>query len=172
MLEDGSTADEQHLLERLRDLAGEGLACSAAVVLDQGRLFTPGPWPGLGMPKRSPFGSCHRNALRVARSTGGAYVEGFALANGRVLPHAWCLTAGQVLDATWPDGTAQALVGVAVTVAYVEAVQQRTCTRTAFPGILDTTLQWNRDAGRIFEYGIPDWALADTRHHPSTPKAG
>ncbi|SDT83440.1 hypothetical protein SAMN05216371_8271 [Streptomyces sp. TLI_053] len=140
--------------------ADEGF-CPEAVVLAQGRLHTPTPWPA-GMPRRSIGGKPFRNALRVARASAGslAYAEGFALRGREVVHHAWCVDVrGTAMDPTWPDGDGLAYVGVTLAGEWVEAVRRRTGTRTAFPGVLDAHTQHTRDADRILTYGIPPTAL-------------
>ncbi|MFJ4097475.1 hypothetical protein ACIPYS_38430 [Kitasatospora sp. NPDC089913] len=140
--------------------ADEGL-CPEAVVLAQGRLHTPAPWP-TGMPRRSTGGKPFRNALRVARASAGslAYAEGFALRAREVVHHAWCVDArGAAMDPTWPDGDCLAHAGVTLAGEWVEAVRRRTGTRTAFPGVLDAHTQHTRDADRILTHGVPPTAL-------------
>ncbi|MFE4517841.1 hypothetical protein ACFRMQ_27035 [Kitasatospora sp. NPDC056783] len=149
---------ERVLVGALRARAARGRLTAEAVVLDQGRLQTPSPWP-VGMPRRGNGGAGFPNAWRVARrSPGLAYTEGFAIEeDGTVSRHAWCVDRhGHAFDPTWPDGRARAYAGIAMATGWVAAVQCRTCTRTRFPGVLDVTLQHTRDADRVLTYGVPE----------------
>ncbi|MFJ2581163.1 hypothetical protein [Kitasatospora aureofaciens] len=161
------TTDEYALVTAVATLASTALSPAARVVLAQGRLLTPAPWPCSGAPRRGAPGRCHRNALRVARLLPGVYVEGYALtADGMARAHAWCATAdGIVLD---PDGMARAYLGVPMAPEFVCAVQQRTLTKTRFRGLLDVDVQ-ARDAGRIFQGGVPLYAMRDVGRIPPDP---
>ncbi|MGW6916903.1 hypothetical protein ACWGB8_24210 [Kitasatospora sp. NPDC054939] len=167
---------ERALLAAVESLPDTGEWSCAWVTLAQGRLFTPRPWPASGAPRRGAGGRSFPNALRVARQTNGAYVEGFSYADGTVRAHAWCVDRdGAVLDPTWPPGgSADAYLGVPMTPRFVEAFQQRTLTKTHFVGVLDAQVQAERDADRIRTDGIPDWALVDTGRPlpPLGPPAG
>ncbi|MFJ4672761.1 hypothetical protein [Kitasatospora purpeofusca] len=135
----------------------------AAIVLAQGRLFTPTTWPASGAPRRGTTGRCFANALRVAHQVGGAYVEGFVLTDEGLRRHAWSTdTDGAVLDPTWPrGGTAQAYLGVPTAPWFVDAFRQRTLTKTHFVGLLDPQVQTERDAMRIYDHGVPALAVLD-----------
>ncbi|MFI9162474.1 hypothetical protein [Kitasatospora aureofaciens] len=170
-------ADEYALFGAVTAMATTSVCPAARVVLAQGRLFTPAPWPRSGAPRRGASGRCHRNALRVARLLSGVYVEGYALtAEGTARAHAWCATAdGTVLDPAWPGGEARAYLGVPMATEFVLAFQQRTLTKTRFRGVLDEDVQ-ARDAGRIYQAGVPLHGRLDVgRPHPLTtaePGAG
>ncbi|MEV7930499.1 hypothetical protein [Kitasatospora sp. NPDC088779] len=156
--------DERALINAVEAMAATRSTRSAEhVVLDQGRLLTARPWPRRGAPRRGRPGQCHRNSLRVARITGGVYVEGYALGpDGMARPHAWCVASdGAVLDPTWPGGRAHAYLGVPMSTEFVLAFQGRTLTRTCFRGVLDTEVQVTRDANRIFTAGVPSYGLID-----------
>ncbi|MER5354622.1 hypothetical protein ABT093_30360 [Kitasatospora sp. NPDC002551] len=157
------TCGELDLIVAARTTTDPDDGAAARIVLAQGRLFTPRPWPATGAPRRGAPAHCFANALRVARRVGGGYVEGFVLAAGRLRHHAWCVRAdGAVLDPTWPRGEApQAYLGVPMAVWFVEAFQQRTLTKTRFAGLLDARVQAERDAGRIHRAGVPSAALLD-----------
>ncbi|MFJ8477699.1 hypothetical protein [Kitasatospora sp. NPDC094011] len=158
---DQPTRAERDLLSAIEARATPGTPSAPDAVLDQGRLFTPAPWPR-GAPRRGTRERCHPNALRVAQLTGTAYVEGYAYADGTAWPHAWCAgPGGTVLDPTWPGGAATAYLGIPMTTQFVRAFQQRTTTKTAFVGVLDAEVQTVRDATRVFTDGIPVWGLLD-----------
>ncbi|MFD8705086.1 hypothetical protein ACFV1W_21125 [Kitasatospora sp. NPDC059648] len=162
------TADEYALVDAVTAMATTTGCPAARVVLAQGRLFTPAPWPRSGAPRRGAPGRCHRNALRVARILPGAYAEGYALtAEGTARAHAWCARAdGTVLDPAWSEGEARAYLGVPMAAEFVLAFQQRTLTKTRFRGVLDEDVQ-ARDAGRIFQAGVPLYGRLDVgRPHP------
>ncbi|MEU8927582.1 hypothetical protein AB0D10_42880 [Kitasatospora sp. NPDC048545] len=167
------TADEYALVDAVAALATTTVCPAARVVLAQGRLFTPAPWPRSGTPRRGAPGRCHRNALRVARLLPGVYVEGYALtAEGAVRAHAWCATAdGTVLDPAWSEGVARAYLGVPMAPEFVLAFQQRTLTKTRFRGVLDKDVQV-RDAGRIFQAGVPLYGRLDVGRIPPDPIHG
>ena len=154
---DTVTCEDHALARAVEALAADDRPSAARVVIGQGRLFVPAPWPGCGVPRRGSIRQCHRNALRVARLLSVAYVEGFAYADGLVVPHAWAARGdGTVLDPTWPDGgCALAYLGVPMTAQFVAAFQSRTMTRTRFPGVLDAEVQALRDAVRIYTDGVP-----------------
>ncbi|MEV7024876.1 hypothetical protein [Kitasatospora sp. NPDC093558] len=155
------SSHELDLLRALKSRAAGGGLSAEAVVLAQGRLQVPSGWPA-GLPRRSDGGDCFRNAWRIALKPAGlVYVEGFVLGEGGVVTRrAWCADEdGRALDPTWRDGRALAYVGVGMAAAWVAAVQQRTCTRTRFPGVLDAAVQHTRDADRVFTYGVPATAL-------------
>ncbi|MEU9043618.1 MULTISPECIES: hypothetical protein [unclassified Kitasatospora] len=157
----GTSRHEQVLVGALRARASRGALTAEAVVLAQGRLQTPSPWP-TGMPRRGNGGACFPNASRIAgRSPALAYVEGYVIEDdGTVSRHAWCADEhGHALDPTWPDGRARAYAGIGMALAWVTAVQRRTCTQTRFPGVLDAAVQHTRDADRVLTYGIPPEAL-------------
>ncbi|MET9403178.1 hypothetical protein [Kitasatospora sp. NPDC002965] len=157
-----SSASASALVAALRRDVSPAVPCPEAVVLAQGLLHSPTPWPA-GMPRRSIDGSPFRNAWRVARTaTGLTYTEGFALraVPAGVVHHAWCVDpAGRALDPTWPDGRGLAYLGLPMTTDWVESVRRRTCTRTAFVGILDEGVQRSRDAERVLTFGVPGAAL-------------
>ncbi|CAM5668423.1 hypothetical protein BOQ63_000250 (plasmid) [Streptomyces viridifaciens] len=161
------TADECALVEAVAALTTGAVCPAAHVVLAQGRLFTPAPWPRSGAPRRGAPGRCHRNALRLARLLPGAYVEGYALTTeGTVRAHAWCATGdGTVLDPAWSEGASRAYLGVPMAPEFVLAFQQRTLTKTRFLGVLDEDVQ-ARDAGRIFQAGVPLYAMRDVGRIP------
>ncbi|MET8624657.1 hypothetical protein ABZW30_13025 [Kitasatospora sp. NPDC004669] len=152
---------DRALLDAVAALAAAG-SPAARVVLAQGRLLTPAPWPRSGAPRRGAAGGCHGNALRVARLLPGAYAEGYALAaDGTALAHAWCAAAdGTVLDPTRPEDPALAYLGVPMDPDFILAVQRRTLTKTRFRGVLDVGVQ-ARDAGRIFQAGVPLHGMLD-----------
>ncbi|MFG2918920.1 hypothetical protein ACGF0D_39310 [Kitasatospora sp. NPDC048298] len=80
--------------------------------------------------------------------------------DGTVSRHAWCTDEhGRALDPTWPDGRACGYAGIGMATGWVAAVQWRTCTRTRFPGVLDSAVQHTRDADRVLSYGVPEAAL-------------
>ncbi|MGW2254707.1 hypothetical protein ACWCXH_31610 [Kitasatospora sp. NPDC001660] len=163
---------ERDLIVALRARASRHRLTAEAVVLAQGRLQDPFGWPP-GMPRRSDGGDCFRNAWRIAlKPVGLAYVEGFVLGeDGAVTHRAWCADeGGRALDPTWRDGRALAYLGVGMAAAWVAAVQQRTCTRTRFPGVLDAAVQHTRDADRVLTYGVPASALIPLgRELPPSP---
>ncbi|MFI8457110.1 hypothetical protein [Kitasatospora sp. NPDC085464] len=157
----GTSRHERALVGALRARAARGALTAEAVVLAQGRLQEPCPWPA-GMPRRGNGGACFPNAWRVARrSPALAYVEGYVIEDdGTVTHHAWCADEhGRALDPTWPDGRARAYAGVAMVLPWVSAVRRRTCTQTRFPGVLDPAVQHIRDADRVLTYGVPAGAL-------------
>ncbi|WP_316528362.1 hypothetical protein [Kitasatospora brasiliensis] len=157
----GTTLHERVLAGALRARAARGTLTVEAVVLAQGRLQTPSPWP-VGMPRRGNGGAGFPNAWRIARrSPGLAYTEGYVIEeDGTVSRHAWCADSrGRALDPTWPDGRARGYAGIAMATGWVAAVQWRTCTRTRFSGVLDATVQHTRDADRVLTYGVPPEAL-------------
>ncbi|GHF69874.1 hypothetical protein GCM10018790_54720 [Kitasatospora xanthocidica] len=157
----GTSLHERVLVGALRARAARGGLTAEAVVLAQGRLQAPAAWPA-GLPRRRNGGAGFPNAWRIARrSTALAYVEGYVIeADGTVTRHAWCADEhGRALDPTWPDGRARAYAGIGMALGWVAAVQQRTCTRTRFPGVLDPTAQHTRDADRVLTYGVPPDAL-------------
>ncbi|MEV7770341.1 hypothetical protein [Kitasatospora sp. NPDC086791] len=157
----GTSRDERVLVDALRARAARGRLTAEAVVLAQGRFQTPSPWP-TGMPRRGNGGASFPNAWRIARrSPDLAYVEGYVIeADGTVTHHAWCTDGhGHALDPTWPDGRARAYAGIGMALPWVAAVQRRTCSRTRFPGVLDTAVQHARDADRVLTYGVPAEAL-------------
>ncbi|WP_406085889.1 hypothetical protein [Kitasatospora purpeofusca] len=164
------TRAERDLIAAARTTTDPDERAAARILLAQGRLFTPGLWPAAGAPRRGAPAHCFANALRVAHRTGGAYVEGFVLAAGSLRRHAWCVRAdGAVLDPTWPRGeAAQAYLGVPMAPWFVDAFQQRTLTKTCFLGVLDPRVQAERDAGRIYDAGVPALAVLDlgTPVHP------
>lgn len=164
------TADECALVDAVAALTTGAVCPAARVVLAQGRLFTPAPWPRSGAPRRGAPGRCHRNALRLARLLPGAYVEGYALTTeGTVRAHAWCATGdGTVLDPAWSEGASRAYLGVPMAPEFVLAVQQRTLTKTRFLGVLDENVQ-ARDAGRIFQAGVPLHGMLDIGRIPAAP---
>lgn len=87
------------------------------LLLDIGRLFTPGPLPD-GIDKM-PDRFCYSNAAAVARRRGLLYAEGIAAfsVSGTVccLAHGWCVAAdGTAIDPTWDPGTGIAYLGVAI----------------------------------------------------------
>ncbi|MFJ3216489.1 hypothetical protein ACIPLC_11275 [Kitasatospora sp. NPDC086801] len=169
---DQPTPAERALLTVIEARAEPGALSAVNVVLAQGRTFVPAAWPR-GAPRRGLLGRCHPNALRIARLTGFAYVEGYASVRGTTHPHAWCAGPdGAALDPTWPDGTATAYLGVPMTTAFVRAFQQRTLTKTVFVGVLDAEVQAVRDATRIFTGGVPDWGLLDIGRPQPTPAIG
>ncbi|MEU6972786.1 hypothetical protein AB0A71_34745 [Kitasatospora aureofaciens] len=153
-------------------MATEADCPAARVVLAQGRLLTPAPWPSSGAPRRGVGGRCHRDALRVARLLPGAYVEGFVLAPGsEVRAHAWCAAAdGTVFDPASPDHPVLAYLGVPMDSEFVVAFQQRTRTKTCFRGVLDPEVQ-ARDAHRIVQAGVPMRAIVNIGHILPTPVA-
>ncbi|MFD9061509.1 hypothetical protein ACFVZ3_08330 [Kitasatospora purpeofusca] len=157
------TRAERNLIAAVRTTSDPDERAAARVVLAQGRLFTPSPWPAAGVPRRGAPTRCFANALRVAQRAGGAYVEGFVLASGSLRRHAWCARAdGAVLDPAWPRGeAAPAYLGVPTAPWFVDAFQQRTLTKTRFVGVLDARVQAERDAGRIHCGGVPAAALLD-----------
>ncbi|MFD8750722.1 hypothetical protein ACFV0O_07055 [Kitasatospora sp. NPDC059577] len=157
----GTSRHERVLVDALRAAASRGALTAEAVVLAQGLLQSPSPWPA-GMPRRGNGGASFRNAWRIARrSPALAYVEGYVIeGDGAVTHHAWCVDGdGHALDPTWPDGRARAYAGIGMALPWVAAVQLRTCTRTRFPGVLDPAVQHTRDADRVLTYGVPVEAL-------------
>ncbi|MFH9355383.1 hypothetical protein [Kitasatospora sp. NPDC017646] len=167
------TADEYALVDAVAALTTTTGCPAARVVLAQGRLLTPAPWPRSGAPRRGAPGRCHRTALRVARLLPGAYVEGYALtAGGTVRAHAWCAAAdGTVLDPAWSEGAGRAYLGVPMAPEFVLTFQQRTLTKTRFLGVLDEDVQ-ARDAGRIFQAGVPLHGMLDVGRIPPDPFPG
>ncbi|MFF9645888.1 hypothetical protein [Kitasatospora aureofaciens] len=161
------TPHDHVLLAAVTSLATTTGSQAARVVLDQGRLFTPAPWPRSGAPRRGAPGRCHRNALRVARLLPGAYAEGYALAeDGTARAHAWCVDVeGNVLDPAWSDGPVLAYLGVPMAWEFVLAFQKRTLTKTHFRGVLDPLVQ-ARDAERIFRSGVPLYGMRDVGRIP------
>ncbi|WP_327075582.1 hypothetical protein OG196_43430 (plasmid) [Kitasatospora purpeofusca] len=157
------TTAEQYLIAHLRAAVCPDDRPAVRVVLSQGRLFTPRPWPASGAPRRGTPTRCFTNALRIAHRVGGAYVEGYVLTDGGIRRHAWSTdTHGAVLDPTHPrNEAAQAYLGVPIAPWFVNAFQQRTLTKTHFVGVLDTRVQTERDADRIHNNGIPPLALLD-----------
>ncbi|MFB7618308.1 hypothetical protein [Kitasatospora sp. NPDC056181] len=173
MLLHPTTCGERDLIAAARTTTDPDDRAAARIVLAQGRLFAPKPWPATGAPRRGSPAHCFANAMRVAHRTGGAYVEGFVLAAGRLRRHAWCAQAdGAVLDPTWPRGeTPQAYLGVPMAPWFVNTFQQRTLTKTCFPGVLDARVQAERDADRIYRDGVPAAALLDLGT-PVPPETG
>ncbi|WBP91320.1 hypothetical protein [Kitasatospora cathayae] len=162
------TAHDHALVTAVTALATTPGSPAARIVLAQGRLLAPAPWPRSGAPRRGSCGQCHPNALRIAaRLPGAAYVEGYALtADGTAQAHAWCATAdGTALDPTRPEDPALAYLGVPMTPAFVLAFQKRTLTKTRFRGVLDPDVQ-ARDAGRIYQAGVPTYGVLDVGRIP------
>ncbi|MGW2375407.1 hypothetical protein [Kitasatospora sp. NPDC001683] len=162
------TAHDHALVTAVTTLATTPGSPAARIVLAQGRLLAPAPWPRSGAPRRGSCGQCHPNALRIAaRLPGAAYVEGYALtADGTAQAHAWCATAdGTALDPTRPEAPALAYLGVPMTPAFVLAFQKRTLTKTRFRGVLDPDVQV-RDAGRIYQAGVPTYGVLDVGRIP------
>ncbi|MFE5583127.1 hypothetical protein [Kitasatospora sp. NPDC056531] len=162
------TADDHALVTAVAALGTTVDSPAARVVLAQGRLLAPAPWPRSGAPRRGSSGQCHPNALRIARRLpGAAYVEGYALtADGTAQAHAWCSTAdGTVLDLMWPECPALAYLGVPMAPAFVLAFQRRTLTKTRLRGVLDPDVQV-RDAGRTYQAGVPIYGVLDVGRIP------
>ncbi|GGM81879.1 hypothetical protein GCM10012275_60590 [Longimycelium tulufanense] len=82
----------------------------AGLLLAQGRLFTPAPWPG---GRRGQLGACFAGAIEHTRDTGRPLVIGMAAQPGDPFgtAHAWC--AGT-------DGTATAYLGVPLDHRYTD----------------------------------------------------
>lgn len=105
-------------------VSGERYASAQALVLDQGRAWTPAPLTEDLEGYRGAPGLCYENALHLVDSVPGlVYVEGYACplpGTGWAIPHAWVgrLAGGAALDPTWPTvGTAGD--GVPLTAAYL-----------------------------------------------------
>ncbi|HZD16194.1 MAG TPA: hypothetical protein VE196_13950 [Pseudonocardiaceae bacterium] len=96
----------------------------AELLLEHGRLFTPGPT----ISDRGPWGACYRNAsTRADRETDEVYVEGLACKQERPwlpLEHAWCALGDQAVDPSWPVGVAY--IGVAFTDEFRRRRQRHT----------------------------------------------
>ncbi|GAA1451134.1 hypothetical protein [Nocardiopsis tropica] len=104
--------------------AGERYAFAQALVLDQGRAWTPAPLPADLEPYRGAPGFCYENAAALVDAVPGlVYVEGYACplpGTNWAIPHAWVgrLADGAALDPTWPTvGTAY--YGVPLTASYL-----------------------------------------------------
>jgi hypothetical protein len=131
-----------------------------ALVLGQGRWFTPAPWPR-GLAVRGRLRACFQAAERVAARTGLTYCEGFALDDlGVVDVHAWCARPdGTAVDPTWPDGVGRAYLGVPLVAEFLATIRARTRTR---PGtsVFDHEVQAKKDDCRLLRDGVPDEAVA------------
>jgi hypothetical protein len=126
--------------------------CVEALVLDQGRWFTPAPLPAGRL--RGPDGECAANAAAHSRTHGLTYVEGFAYHDtGLITLHAWTSHAdGTVEDPTWPDGTGLAYLGVGLSCQYLDDHAHRTGGRPVL-------FEPHHDDYRLLRDGLPDNAL-------------
>ncbi|MQS17624.1 hypothetical protein F7Q99_36915 [Streptomyces kaniharaensis] len=70
-----------------------------------------------------------------------------------------------MLDPTRPEEPALAYLGVPMAPDFILAIQRRTLTKTRFRGVLDVGVQ-ARDAGRIFDDGVPFHGMLDVGRTP------
>ncbi|MFD8395525.1 hypothetical protein ACFV2N_41645 [Streptomyces sp. NPDC059680] len=156
---------EQWLIEFLRRetqahaqlsrLSDSRYSCTAELLLDHGRLFTPASAVvGAGT---HPSGCAARSASTAAPlSAGLLYVEGWAWGTRRPALRAWSATAdGRAQDFTCPR-QARAYLGLPLTTeTMVTLVVEQSVPLLPGDGMLTPTiLQWLRN-------GVPEGALAD-----------
>jgi len=109
---------------------------SAAIILDHGREYKPGPDTYKG--PRGQQGACYMNAGRMVLNSsadeGLTYVEGYMTVYGIPIEHAWVVDkSGAVIDPTIkPDDNGHAYFGVPFTTDYV----RETALRTGMWGII------------------------------------
>ena len=112
-------------------------------VLRNGRRFSRAELPQgvrLGASK-----TCFRNSIRLAKSRGLLYVEGYARWGERPIPmlHAWCADSdGNAFDPTWPDGIEY--FGVAIDLDY--AIQRRKA--SGWESVIDSPPEFPIVSGR------------------------
>jgi hypothetical protein len=102
---------------------GERYGSAQALVLDQGRAWTPTPLPDELEEHRGVPGHCYEFAARLVDDVPElVYVEGYACpfpGSTWAIPHAWVgrLADGAALDPTWPV-PGPAYYGIPLTAAY------------------------------------------------------
>ncbi|WP_435108025.1 hypothetical protein [Nocardiopsis synnemataformans] len=136
---------------------GERYGSAQALVLDQGRAWTPTPLDADLEDYRGEPGHCYLFAARMADAVPGlVYVEGYAIPFPGctwAVPHAWVgrLSDGAALDPTW-SRPGPAYFGVPLTAAY----------RRAAPRALSGTLSLLVDMlpRSVCADGLPPGAVA------------
>lgn len=136
--------------------AGERYRSAQALVLDQGRAWTPIPLPEDLEDRRGVPGHCFEFAARLADAVPGlVYVEGYACplpGMDWAVPHAWAgrLADGAALDPTWPE-PGVAYYGIPLTAEY-----RRTAPRAlGTQALLVEMLPW-----QVRSVGLPAGAVA------------
>jgi hypothetical protein len=112
------SADDRRLRELVAALAADPIAATPRYVLDHGRSFIPAPLPVSVEPGKGL--DCYMNTrfLRLEHlirfhRPGWSYAEGYGLAEGRAVRHAWNVADdGTVVDQTWPAPESKAYLGV------------------------------------------------------------
>ncbi|MEU0237682.1 hypothetical protein ABZ234_08320 [Nocardiopsis sp. NPDC006198] len=136
--------------------ARERYACAQALVLDQGRAWTPVPLGADLEPHRGVPGGCYTFAARLADAVPGlVYVEGYACPQsgaGWAIPHAWVgrLADGAALDPTW-SAPGTAYYGVPLTAPFRRSAPRAPGTAALLVEMLP------RDVRR---HGLPPGAVA------------
>ncbi|MEV6527791.1 hypothetical protein AB0M43_38305 [Longispora sp. NPDC051575] len=143
-----------HLADRQAPerMAGWRYRSFAALLLAEGRLFTPGVGSTVDVPEhhQGATGTCYVSAALWSMASGLAYVEGYSsVFEPMPTEHAWCSgPAGRALDPTWTE-PGLAYIGLPVSAEY-----RRSCREVA--------LLAPHPAGlALLQYGLPDEIRAD-----------
>ncbi|GLY42970.1 hypothetical protein Amsp01_089930 [Amycolatopsis sp. NBRC 101858] len=134
------------------DVPGRCYSSIEALLLEQGRWFTPADLPDGA--ERGPERRCYANASLHSEVHGLIYVEGFALAASRLhTAHAWCTRPdGTVEDPTW-GGDGLAYLGIPFTPTYL-------LEHEADAGAYAVLFDQHRTGWQLLTRGLPEHALA------------